>query len=391
MAATSEPYSKARRKVLAEEQARAGLLLFPEPTLVHEGPLGMAEPSVNFLLESTRSVAATGRANVNDWYSRFPDHDGRFGARLISPKGTDHEVALDELLLHERLTPNARVSYEEDGQGPDFRLYLGQEHLSAIEVMSLFMEHGWSGEQARHGRIADELNRRLSIDRWFISFEIAQLDRDPSVKGLASWVSGVIDQLSNLGGPDIRAHHDTYTANGVRLYFTFSPCKPDPAGARDRIVGPGPIIGGFVKSAERLRVALNAKAGSRYELRDSPFAIFVGVHDPFCSLDQVEAALYGSVQYEVATMARSRAETGFFGRGPECPEGRNTRISCVFVMSNWHPWQPEKARVIRMDNPFAARQFPEGLLAVDAQVARIDRGNGRFSCEWLPGRPSDTW
>ena len=391
MAMTGEARTEARRKVIAEEQARASLLLLPEPALVREGPLGWAEPSVNFLLESTRPIAATGRANVNEWYSRFPDHDRGFGTRLTSRKGTDHEVALDELLLHERLAQNARVSYEEDRQGPDFRLYRDEKYLGAIEVMSLYMERGWSDEQARHSRIADQLNSRLSLDRWFISFEVAQLDREPSARGLASWVSGIIDQLPDPGMSDTRTHHETYTANRVRLRFMFSPCKPDPTGTRGRIVGPGPVIGGFVKSAERLRIALQKKAGGRYELRDSPFAVCVGVHDPFCSLDQIEAALYGNVQYEVATMARSRAENGFFGRGPECPEGKNTRISCVFAMSNWHPWQPEKARVIRLDNPFAAQPFPEGLLAVDAQVTRVDHGNGRISFEWLPSRPADTW
>src|SRR5262245_50865852 len=97
MALTGEPYNKARRQVIADRQARTGSLLFPEPTLVREGPLGWAEPSVNFLLESSRSVAATGRTNVNEWYSRFPDPDRKFGTRLISPRGTDHESALDEL------------------------------------------------------------------------------------------------------------------------------------------------------------------------------------------------------------------------------------------------------------------------------------------------------
>jgi hypothetical protein len=389
MAVTQEPYTTARRKVITEEQARKSLPLFPEPAFVRDGPLGWAEPSVNFLLESTRPIAATGRANVNDWYSRFPDHDGGFGARLTSPRGTDHEVALDELLLHERLAQNARVSYEEDGQGPDFRLYRDDKYLGAIEVMSLFMERGWSDDQIRHGRIADELNKRLRLDKWFVSFEIAQLDRDPSGKGLANWVSATIDRISDQEDPNIRSHHETYTADGVRLHFTFSACKPDPTGARGRIVGPGPVIGGWVKSAERLRIALRGKAGGRYQLRGCPFAICAVVHDPFCSLDQIEDALYGSVQYEVATMAHSRAKNGFFGRGPEDPAGKNTRISCIFVMSNWRPWQPEKARIVRLDNPFATQPFPEELLAVDAQVVRINHNDGRSAWEWRPDRPTD--
>lgn len=75
------------------------------------------------------------------------------------------------------------------------------------------------------------------------------------------------------------------------------------------------------------RMALQKKAGNRYDLKGSPFAICVGAQDLLCSLDQIEA-LYGNVQYEVATMSRSRAQNGFFGRRPGDAEGRNTRISC---------------------------------------------------------------
>lgn len=391
MAETGEAYTEARRMVIAAQRAQPDSPLFPEPDVSRDGPLGWVEPSVNFLLESTRQVAVAGRMNVNAWYSRFPDRDGKFGARLKSRRGADHEVALDELLLHERLMQKAKVSYEENGTGPDFRLYSDGRHVGAVEVMSLFMEHGWSEVQVRHGRIADELNRRLVLDRWFIYFDVVQLDRDPSAKALTEWASEIMEQLPDPSKSGIREHHRTYTAQGVRLSFTFAACKPDPTGPRGRIVGPGPIIGGLVKSGDRLRTALQKKAGNRYDLKESPFAICVGVHDPFCSLDQIEAALYGNVQYEVATVSRSRGQNGFFGRRPGDHEGRNTRISCVFVMSNWHPWEPEKVKLIRLDNPFAVRSFPDELLAVDAQVARVDHGAARFSFEWQPARPADTW
>jgi hypothetical protein len=391
MATTGGACTEARGMVIAEQRVQASSPLFPEPDVPREGPLGWAEPSVNFLLESTRQVAVAGRANVNAWYSRFPDCDETFAARLKSRRGADHEVALDELLLHERLKQKAKVSYEENGTGPDFRLYSDGRHVAAIEVVSLFMEHGWSEFQIRHGRIADELNKRLVLDRWFIYFDVVQLDRDPSAKVLTEWASDILEQLPDPSNSGIREHYRTYTAQGVRLSFTFAACQPDPAGPPGRIVGPGPVIGGFVKSGDRLRAALQKKAGNRYDLRNSPFAICVGTHDPFCSLDQIEAALYGNEQYEVTTMSRSRGQNGFFGRRSGDREGKNTRISCIFVMSNWHPWEPEKGRLIRLDNPFAARSFPEKLLAVDARVARVDHSDGRFCFEWLPARPADTW
>lgn len=302
------------------DQSDSRQVLFSERTAAREGPLGWTEPSVNFLLESTRPIAAVGRSNVNKWYSRFPDIDGKFGARLISQKGVDHQTALDELLLHEMLTAKALVIYEEGGRGPDFRLYAGRDYLGAVEMMSLFMEEGFSNTEARHGRIADELNSRLSLDRWFVHFEVDQLDRSPSARKLADWVSGEITQLPNPEASDARTHHRVYSVDGVRLNFSFYPCKPDPTGKGGRIVGPGPIIGGWIKSGERLRVALTGKAGRRYELREKPFAVCVGIHDPFCSVDQIEAALYGNVQYEVATMNHSRADKAFFGRKLKLPK-----------------------------------------------------------------------
>jgi hypothetical protein len=391
LADTGEPYAEARRQVLTSPGS-----VFSEPAVPRDAPLGWAEPSVNFLLQSTRPLAAKGRKTINYWYSHFPDLDRKFRARLRSSKGTDYEVAQDELFVHERLVGNARVSYEEGGAGPDFRLYQGPDYLGAIEVLSLFMAGDWSNQQNQHGRIADELNRRLTLDKWFVSFEVKKSDRDPSFKPLATWINRTISRLPDPLGVDGRTQAVTYTAEGIQLDFTFIRCKPSPVGARDRIVGPGPVIGGFVKSGERLRVALDGKAGGRYELRNSPFALCVCVHDPFCSLDQLETSLYGRVQYEYEVggsgeVNRSRAKDGFFGRTPGNLGGKNRRVSCVFAVNNWQPWSPEKASVLRLDNPFADHQFPDDLLATNSRVAHVESDGSRSTFDWVPGRPSDVF
>jgi hypothetical protein len=84
-------------------------------------------------------------------------------------------------------------------------------------VLSLFMA-GWSGQQDRHSRIADELNKRLKLDRWFIGFEIIRLDRDPSFTKLASWVNR---EMSNLPtAPETESMTCTATYNqGVGKIF----------------------------------------------------------------------------------------------------------------------------------------------------------------------------
>jgi hypothetical protein len=398
IADSGEPYAEARRQVLASKNTvlmgPSPSIVFAEPMVLRDGPLGQVEPTVNFLLESTRPVAAKGRATINDWYSRFPDPDGKFRDRLRSPKGTAHEVAQDELFVHERLVGRARISYEEGGKGPDFRLYQGEGYLGAIEVLSLFMTRDWSDQQNQHGRIADELNKRLTLDKWFVSFEVTQFDQDPSFNNLAGWVGRTISHLPNRPEADDGTYADTFAAKGVELRFTFTRCKPNPTGARDRIIGPGPVIGGLVTSGERLLVSLEGKAGGRYELRDAPFALYVGVRDPFCSVDQLESAIYGHVQYEYEVggsgeVSRSRAKDGFFGRTPRHPNGKNRRVSCVFAVSNWVPWNPEKVTVLRFDNPFPDHVFPEDLFPADAHVTRVDRDGPGFTFDWIPERPSD--
>ena len=136
---------------------------FPEPTVPRTGPMGGTEPRVNFYLQSTRPEAVSGRSVVNEWYARFPDPNGHFQRRLRSTEDADHEGPLDELFIYQRLIRNARVSYEEGGRGPDFRLYRDSVHIASVEMISLFMRHDWEARQARHDRIADELNRRLQV------------------------------------------------------------------------------------------------------------------------------------------------------------------------------------------------------------------------------------
>jgi hypothetical protein len=362
---------------------------FPEPTARRDGPMGWAEPRVNFYLKSTRPVASVGRATINDWYSHFPDSNGAFLGRMRSAEDADHEGALDELFVHERLIRNVKVCYEEGGKGPDFRLYRGSEYLAGVEVLSLFMRKDWSDEQARHDRLADELNKRVSPDRWGLNFEIIRLDRTPSARRLATWVRRTVDALPPHDPTQphpFTPPRATYAADGVHLEFEFHPRKVVKPG--DRIVGGGPAIGGWINSAERLRVALAGKAGRRYDIRERPFALCVSARDSFCSLDQIEDALYGDEQVAVPLLVTTRAGNGFFGRTPGYPLGKNRRISCVFVVENWSPWSPQDAVVLRLDNPFAERAFPDDLLAANFCFTEVNPDNNGITFDWLPGRPS---
>ena len=127
-------------------------------------------------------------------------------------------------------------------------------HVASIEMISLFMRHDWDTEQARHDRIADELNRRLEVGRWGLHFEIARLDRSPPLGRLVAWVKRTIDTLPSYDSTKLDSFSPprrSFTSDGVNLQFEFTPRTAARPG--DRIVGSGPVIGGFVNSAIRLR------------------------------------------------------------------------------------------------------------------------------------------
>ena len=71
--------------------------------------------------------------------------------------------------------------------------------------------------------------------------------------------------------------------------------------------------------------------------RGRPFAVLIGIHDAFCSLDQIVDALLGGEQVAVATGRVSRRGDGFYGRSQQFPNGKNRRVSCVFALQDWMP------------------------------------------------------
>jgi hypothetical protein len=89
----------------------------------------------------------------------------------------------------------------------------------------------------------------------------------------------------------------------------------------------------------------------------------VGVHDSFCSLDQIEDAIFGEEQVNIATGALSRRGDGFYGLTTDSSgrrEGKDRRVSCVYVVEDWNPGF-ETARVLRFENPFCLLDFPRDV------------------------------
>jgi hypothetical protein len=362
-------------------------IAFPEPTVPRETPLGSAEPVVNWYLESTRREAAAGRAQINQLYASFPDPSGLFLARLRSANNADHLGALDELFVYERMAQRHRVAYEEGGEGPDFRAYTGDENVAGVEVLSIFMRQDWSSEEQRHGRLRDELNSRVALSSHIISFEIKRWDREPRMRDIADWVRRIIDELAPPDSGNVELARHTFRSKAVELDFTFFPRQSDsPPKPTARIVALGPSLGGWVNSDLRLRDALDAKAGNRYDLRSRPFAILIGVHDVFCSLDQIMDALLGGEQVAVATGNVSRRGDGFYGSSQRYPNGKNRRVSCVFALHDWMPGVSEP-RLLRFDNPFCEMEFPVDVLPADFRLGVAERSQQGIRFGWYPTAP----
>ena len=352
--------------------------------------MGWAESEVNFYLTSTRREAAEARKWINAAYRRFPDPAGEFYGRLRSTDDRQHVSAIAELFVYDLLVDqHSRVVHEEGGIGPDFRIYSGEEYLGAVEVCTLFEKEEWETKEKEHSRIADQLNQRIPLDKWFIEFEVIRLDRQPSINRLAAWVQAEIAELSSrpANAVDLLTPWQSYRADGVELCFRFrrrqSSLPPKPT---DRVVGMGQVSGGLVDSHLRLRSALEKKVQKRYDARGKPLAIFVNGWDSMCTRDEFEDALLGNVQVVVQSGEFKRANNGFFGRDRRRPAGKHEALSCVFALHGWRPWNPGSKMILRFDNPFTIAPFPDDLLPADHQLAVV-RGERKRWLAWTPAAP----
>lgn len=375
--------------------------LFPEPAAERATPLGHTEPDVHFLTDSTTDLAKLARANVNAWYEEMREHDEHdsVAIRLRSENDIAHKQALDELFVHHLLRQNQtrEIRYEEgEGKRPDFRTYRHGELEATVEVMSLFGLDEWEKEKAAHGRLADELNTRLTTRRYAVDFDIERLARTPSIRRLAEWVDHTIDGLPPPDEMLGRQQEETeelnarYEEDGVCLDFYFTPLsEEDPAvgNADQRIVGSGPVIGGEITSDRRLRKRLDTKAG-KYGQQDASYVIAVGNHDSFASPDIVEDALHGSERItgpDVNNLEVRRPGDGFYGVDRQRGGPRRRGVSAVVVLNNFQAWAPENAELVAYDNPYAEHPLPDDLLPLNRRQRAVPDTNGKIRMVWDHG------
>lgn len=369
-------------------------LLFPEPQRARMGPLGAVEPAVRWFTESTRPEAVASRRTVNEWYKTFPDSGSKLAASLASERNDTHRQALDELYVHHLLRQRfGDVRYEEGGIGPDFRIYADGSCVAGVEVLSLFQRADWTAEELGYWRLADELNARVRPTAgYFVIFEIELADRQPAPKRFADFVARQLAELppqDQIRLPSALTRDDLPSAvfeqEGVRVRIWFWPMTADATTKADpdgRIVGMGPVMGGTVNSEVRLKDRIEAKAGGRYDIADVPFLIVAAVHDPLCSDNQVLSALYGGESVVLSTNEMTRRNDGLFGVDRTQSQGRHRRVSAVAVIRQIRVWEPDRADVAVLHNPYPAHAWPAEVLPGSRFFGALSERDGMMEWGW---------
>jgi hypothetical protein len=368
--------------------------------LVFEEPLDPSESRFGGLADWYRSCASpearAARRGLNVWYGAFQDRDGMLLGNLQSDSDIGIQIATDELYTHHLLSSSYEARYEEDAGSPDFRLYRSSEYVAGIEVFTLFPEKDFTSKVSRSSDLVKEINRRVRPFHWYVRIDVRDWKRQPRVTDVAKWLEETVAKLpappANLAREDYPAA--TYSDGKVELAFDFLPRrKLTPPTETEPIVAIGPAVIGWGQAPRRLRERLSHKVGSRYDVRDRPFAVLVSARDYSCDTEDIVNALYGDEAITFPadnpdSVQSIRKNNGAFGRSASAPEARIRRLSCVFVlMRGWVPGSTQVPKVLRFDNPFANQAFPDDVLTPDLRLVPISDELG-VHMEWEPGPPS---
>ena len=371
--------------------------VFAEPSAPRTGPLAWIEPLVHWFTESTHEVAIAGRANVNRWYEAFPDPEGKLARRLRSEMDSEHLGALDELFVHQLLAQRwTDVRYEENGEGPDFRIYDSGRYLAGMEVVSLFEREDWDAQQRRWRRVADELNEQIRPTAGYMLG--LEFDHDTNAAPTTrNFVAFLLRQLAELPDPEEFRDLDhthwplaEYREPPVRIRVRFIPMLGDPSSRFDpeiRIVAMGPSMGGEVNTAKRIRQRVNDKAGGRYQIDTAPFLVAVALHDLFQNDHEIETSMYGTQAVQMSGTVQVAAQivrynNGVFGADGQSPEGKNRRLSAVAFLQRLLPSQPQSAEVSVLVNPFASHIWPPEVLPATRWFGEVGSTDTELTYAW---------
>jgi hypothetical protein len=336
-------------------------------------PAKYGEDSFAFFNRADGRFWSRVRDELEVWFSSYPsDEAADLRARFRSDDPRQHHAAWWELYLH-RLFACAGWSIEvhPDVAGsthPDFRLTRGTDafYLEALTVFSGIVEEGRNG--TREAWVLDLINevpnRSFFVGVDFEAVGLQRPNRQEVVRPTKEWLETLDPDAVALAlekgeePPEL-----TLRFRDWEVVVEAFPVRPDARDKPDhRLVGLGPVSGGWVNDIEQVQRGLGRKF-RRYGELDDPFVVAVLGMSSFLERTDVEQALYGrhALQYETeppyaTTWIRRRDGLWMGSQGP-CRRS----VSAVISASGLQPVTAARQLPHLWLNPWAERPFTVDL------------------------------
>jgi hypothetical protein len=358
------------------------MLLFDPIARSNSEPASYGEDSFSFLNRVDSRAWAEVRRVLEEWFSSYPAaHAVDLRARFRSPIPSQHWGAWWELYLYRLFTclefaVVVHPDTPERGTHPDFRLDRGGEafFMEALAVSSGVVEEGRHG--TREGWILDAVNQAKNANFFVgLDFEHVGMER-PRLREVTNpieqWLESLDpDEVTTAileGGepPELRLPIRDWELS-VEAYPVNQEHRGDPD---HRLLGRGPISGGWVNDIEVLQKGLRRKFRHYGDLEE-PFVVAVLGISSFLEARDVEQALFGrhAVQFEIGRPDRSRwvRQRDGVRMGPKGPRG--TAVSAVLSAANLHPWACTRELPRLWFNPWAKMPFEFELPLATARAS----------------------
>lgn len=325
--------------------------LFDSFERIDGSPATFEEDSFAFLNRARGPVWERIRDVLDQWFADYPPgHAADIRARFRSRRPGQHPSAWWELYLHRlfsrlgyELTPHPEVT--STTRRPDFEMTRGEArlYLEAAVVFSGVVDEERDG--VREGWIMDALNRGTNRN-FYVGIEFEQLGvqrpKDQHVyRPIEEWLATLDpDEATVVYERTGALPEKLFSVREWRFRCRAYPVKPDARSdsAAGRLLGHGPITGGFLDDREQLVDTLKQKRGKYGEL-DAPLVVAVNCASSFMEDDDIASALYGrSVAYlNTLGVAESAAPPNRLRDGIWTNDAGH-RMAAVVSAVQLHPW-----------------------------------------------------
>jgi hypothetical protein len=341
------------------------LPLFDEVERIDPEPARPGEDSFSFLNRIDSPYWAKVRTELERWFREFPPADAvDLRARFRSRLPDQHFAAWWELyLFHLFGSLGYEIAVHPDVGSqthPDFRLVRGEDrfYLEAATVFSGIVEEGRHGE--RESWILGALNEARS-DNFFVGIDFERVGTVRPRK--AEIIRPVEEWLGSLDPDQVAAEHREHgglpslrlEARDWVIDLEAFPIKAEARGdPQHRLVGVGPMSGGYVNDIEMLEKTLRRKF-RHYGPLDLPLVVGVLGASSFLERSDVEQALFGrhaiQCQREPPFAYRSIRQRNGVWMGPIGPTGRG--VAAILCASQLHPSTCTRVLPVLWMNPWA--------------------------------------